>query len=45
MQKQIFGFDLGVTSIGWSVIKESDSALSIVDLGARIIPLTTEDKK
>lgn len=44
MQKQIFGFDLGVTSIGWSVIKENDNALSIVDLGARIIPLTTDDK-
>ncbi|MCB0710326.1 MAG: type II CRISPR RNA-guided endonuclease Cas9 [Chitinophagaceae bacterium] len=45
MQKKILGLDLGVTSIGWSLISENDNdSYSIIDMGCRIIPLTTEDK-
>lgn len=45
MQKKILGLDLGVTSIGWSLISENgDNSNSIIDMGSRIIPLTTDDK-
>ena len=45
MEKKILGLDLGVTSIGWSLIKESDDLNhSIVDMGCRIVPLSTDDK-
>lgn len=45
MQKKILGLDLGVTSIGWSLIsQDNDNQYSIIDMGSRIIPLTTDDK-
>ncbi len=40
--KKILGLDLGVTSIGWAIIDEE--AKSILGLGCRIIPLSTDDK-
>lgn len=44
-KKYILGLDLGVTSIGWSLITENDGkASNIIDMGSRIIPLTTDDK-
>lgn len=43
MGKKILGLDLGVTSIGWAIINEGENR-SILGLGSRIIPLTTEDK-
>jgi len=45
MQKKILGLDLGVTSIGWSLISENESTeCSIINMGSRIIPLSTDDK-
>ncbi len=40
----IFGYDLGVTSIGFAVIEQSENATKILLLGSRIIPLTTDDE-
>jgi CRISPR-associated endonuclease Csn1 len=43
--KKILGLDIGVSSIGWAIIEvNSDGAKSIVNLGSRIIPLSTDDK-
>lgn len=42
--KRILGLDLGVSSIGWAIVNESDSESSIVDMGVRIIPLSTDEK-
>lgn len=44
--KKVLGLDLGTTSIGWAYILESDDPgqSSIVDLGVRIIPLTTDEQ-
>lgn len=45
MQKKILGLDLGVTSIGWALISENDDTQkSIIDMGVRIVPLSTNDK-
>ncbi len=45
--KTILGLDLGTTSIGWALVKEAenkDEKSSIISLGARVIPLTTDEK-
>ena len=43
--KTILGLDLGVTSIGWAIIKEGDShQKEVIALGSRIIPLSIDDK-
>lgn len=45
MEKKILGLDLGVSSIGWALIKEENNKpTEIIDLGCRIIPLSTDDK-
>lgn len=38
MKRIILGLDLGVSSIGWALIKEETDATSIVALGSRIVP-------
>jgi len=45
MKKFTLGLDLGITSIGWALVS-TDAAgnKSIVDMGSRIIPLSTDDK-
>ena len=46
--KNIFGFDLGTTSIGWAVVKEADNESeesSIVNLGVRVNPLTVDEQR
>lgn len=45
MEKKILGLDLGVGSIGWSLIVEAENKYSILDMGSRIIPLTSDDKE
>jgi CRISPR-associated endonuclease Csn1 len=42
--KKILGLDLGVSSIGWAFIEENESDRKILGMGARIIPLSTDDK-
>ena len=46
--KRIFGLDLGTTSIGWAVVNEQEKGetqpSSIVDLGVRVVPLTTDEQ-
>lgn len=45
MTKKILGLDLGVTSIGWAIISEDENSnRSILGMGSRIIPLSTDDK-
>lgn len=45
MQKKILGLDLGVSSIGWSLIAENENnSYTIIDMGCRIVPLTADDK-
>ncbi len=51
--KRVLGLDLGSTSIGWAVIEENSQEIlvenqiseqdSIIALGSRIIPLTTDE--
>lgn len=42
--KTILGLDLGVASIGWSLIRSEDNFPNqIIDMGVRIIPLTTDE--
>ena len=43
--KKILGLDLGVSSIGWSVISadENGDPSEILGMGSRIIPLSTDD--
>lgn len=43
--KRILGLDLGVGSIGWSLIQadEEGNPLSILDIGCRIVPLSPDD--
>lgn len=47
--KRIFGLDLGTTSIGWAVVNERQendvNPSSIVNLGVRVIPLTTDEQQ
>ncbi len=39
------GLDLGITSIGWSLVeKDGDMPIAIKDMGVRIIPLTKDDE-
>ena len=45
--KKILGLDLGTTSIGWAFVNEAESndeRSSIVRLGVRVIPLTTDEE-
>ena len=45
--KKILGLDLGTTSIGWAYINEAkteDEKSSIVKLGVRIVPITTDEE-
>lgn len=41
--KKILGLDLGVASIGWALVGESDTEKQILGMGVRIIPLSAED--
>lgn len=42
--KKILGIDLGVSSIGWALIKEeNDKSPEIIGIGVRIIPLETDE--
>ena len=45
--KKILGLDLGTTSIGWAYVKEAENdneKSEIVQLGVRVIPLTTDEE-
>ena len=45
--KKILGLDLGTTSIGWALVNEcenEDEKSSIIRLGVRVNPLTTDEK-
>ena len=45
--KRVLGLDLGSTSIGWALVNEAESndeKSSIVRLGVRVIPLTTDEE-
>lgn len=44
--KKILGLDLGTTSIGWAYVKEGETETEsgIVNLGVRIVPLTTDEE-
>lgn len=42
--KTILGLDLGVSSIGWAIVKETSQKSEIINLGVRIIPLTPDEK-
>lgn len=44
MAKKILGLDLGVTSIGWSLIEDDKARKTILGMGSRIVPLSTDDK-
>lgn len=44
MSKKILGLDLGVTSIGWALIEETDLGKRILGMGSRIVPLDTDEK-
>ena len=42
--KKVLGLDLGVGSIGWALIElENDNPTTILGMGSRIVPLTTDD--
>jgi len=47
--KKILGLDLGTTSIGWAFVKEAEDGdhqpSSIVKIGVRVNPLTTDEQK
>ena len=46
--KKILGLDLGTTSIGWALVNESentDERSSIIKLGVRVNPLTTDESQ
>lgn len=46
--KKILGLDLGTNSIGWAVVNEAETAdeqSSIIKLGVRVNPLTTDETK
>ncbi|MBE0650584.1 MAG: type II CRISPR RNA-guided endonuclease Cas9 [Bacteroidales bacterium] len=45
--KNILGLDLGTTSIGWAFVNEAETnqeTSSIVKIGVRVIPLTTDEE-
>lgn len=42
--KKILGLDLGVSSIGWALVKEeTDKPVEIIGMGVRIVPLDKEE--
>lgn len=41
---KILGLDLGITSIGWALIEETEKEKKILGMGSRIIPLSVDDK-
>ncbi len=41
--KKVLGLDLGVASIGWALIKESDQSNEIIGMGTRVIPLDKDE--
>lgn len=41
--KKILGLDLGVASIGWSLVKENEQGREIIDMGTRVIPLDKDE--
>lgn len=41
--KKVLGLDIGVSSIGWALISELENKKSILGMGSRIIPLSTDD--
>lgn len=41
---KILGLDLGTSSIGWSLVEETEHTRNIIAMGSRVIPLSTEDK-
>lgn len=46
--KKILGLDLGTTSIGWALVNEKENdneQSSIIKLGVRVNPLTTDEQK
>ena len=43
--ERILGLDLGVGSIGWALIEKEDTGNRIVDMGVRVVPLTSDDEK
>ena len=43
MNKRILGLDLGITSIGWTMIEEDGELRKIIDMGCRIVPLSKDD--
>ena len=47
MDKKILGLDLGVGSIGWSLITldEGGHPAEILGMGSRVVPLTSDNKK
>ncbi len=44
--KKILGLDLGTTSIGWAFVNEDENKdnSKIIDVGVRVIPLTTDEQ-
>jgi len=42
--KKILGLDLGVASIGWSFIEESEKQSRILGMGVRIIPMSADER-
>ncbi|MEE9430415.1 MAG: type II CRISPR RNA-guided endonuclease Cas9 [Melioribacteraceae bacterium] len=45
--KKILGLDIGTTSIGWAFVNEAeneDEKSSIIKLGVRVIPITTDEE-
>ncbi|WNB17592.1 type II CRISPR RNA-guided endonuclease Cas9 [Marivirga arenosa] len=45
--KKILGLDLGTTSIGWAYVHEAENeneVNEIIDLGVRIVPLTSDEE-
>lgn len=43
-QKKILGLDLGVASIGWALIADDGTNKTILGMGTRIVPLSSDDK-
>lgn len=45
--KKILGLDLGTTSVGWALVNEAElkeEKSSIIKLGVRVVPLTTDEQ-
>ena len=42
--KKILGLDLGVASIGWAFIEESEKQSRILGMGVRIIPMSADER-